>query len=67
MASSELSLILNNANANLYPSEQQPNMLSMTAPMGRPPHLSEMTFSSNNNSTMGKIYHHTTYLRINER
>ncbi|XP_059358902.1 ETS-related transcription factor Elf-3-like [Carassius carassius] len=52
MASSELSLILNNANANLYPSEPQPNLLSMTAPMGRPPHLSEMTFSSNNN-TMG--------------
>ncbi|XP_016300324.1 ETS-related transcription factor Elf-3-like [Sinocyclocheilus anshuiensis] len=50
MASSELSLILNNANANLYPSEPQPNLLSMTAPMGR---LSEMTFSSNNNSTMG--------------
>uniref|UniRef100_A0A673N4L7 ETS-related transcription factor Elf-3-like n=1 Tax=Sinocyclocheilus rhinocerous TaxID=307959 RepID=A0A673N4L7_9TELE len=49
MASSELSLILNNANANLYPSEPQPNLLSMTAPMGR---LSEMTFSSNN-STMG--------------
>ncbi|XP_026053023.1 ETS-related transcription factor Elf-3-like [Carassius auratus] len=52
MASSELSLILNNANANLYPSEPQANLLSMTAPMGRPPHLSEMTFSSNNN-TMG--------------
>ncbi|XP_018955243.2 ETS-related transcription factor Elf-3-like [Cyprinus carpio] len=53
MASSELSLILNNANANLYPSEPQSNLLSMTAPMGRPPHLSEMTFGSNNNSTMG--------------
>uniref|UniRef100_A0A671NJJ5 ETS-related transcription factor Elf-3-like n=1 Tax=Sinocyclocheilus anshuiensis TaxID=1608454 RepID=A0A671NJJ5_9TELE len=53
MASSELSLILNNANANLYPSEPQPNLLSMTAPMGR---LSEMTFSSNNNSTMGNVY-----------
>ncbi|KTF78034.1 hypothetical protein cypCar_00041145 [Cyprinus carpio] len=53
MASSELSLILNNANANLYPSEPQPNLLSMTAPMGRPPHLSEMTFGSNTNSTMG--------------
>ncbi|XP_026103417.1 ETS-related transcription factor Elf-3-like isoform X1 [Carassius auratus] len=52
MASSELSLILNNANANLYPSEPQPNLLSMTAPMGRPPHLSEMTFSSNNDSIM---------------
>uniref|UniRef100_A0A8C1VZF6 E74-like factor 3 (ets domain transcription factor, epithelial-specific ) n=1 Tax=Cyprinus carpio TaxID=7962 RepID=A0A8C1VZF6_CYPCA len=52
MASSELSLILNNANANLYPSEPQPNLLSMTAPMGRPPHLSEMTFGSNTNSTM---------------
>lgn len=53
MASSELSLILNNANANLYPCEPQPNLLSMTAPMGRPPHLSEMTFSSNTNNTMG--------------
>ncbi|XP_067254994.1 ETS-related transcription factor Elf-3 isoform X2 [Chanodichthys erythropterus] len=46
MASSELSLILNNANANLYPEP-----LSMTAPVSRPPHLSEITFSGSN--TMG--------------
>ncbi|XP_051764209.1 ETS-related transcription factor Elf-3 [Ctenopharyngodon idella] len=50
MASSELSLILNNANANLYP-EPQPHLLSMTVPVSRPPHLSEITFSSSN--TMG--------------
>ncbi|XP_051980054.1 ETS-related transcription factor Elf-3 [Xyrauchen texanus] len=48
MASSELSRILNNANANLYPSEPQPNLLSMTVSMGRPPHLSEITCNSNN-------------------
>lgn len=51
MASSELSLILNNANANLYP-EPQPHLLSMTAPVSRQPHLSEITFSGSN--TMGK-------------
>ncbi|KAI2650830.1 ETS-related transcription factor Elf-3 [Labeo rohita] len=51
MASTDLSLILNNAIANLYPSESQPNMLSTTVPMGRSPHLSEITFNSN--STMG--------------
>ncbi|XP_056303693.1 ETS-related transcription factor Elf-3 [Danio aesculapii] len=48
MASSELSLILNNANANLYP-EPQASLLSMC----RPPHLSEITFNSNANSALG--------------
>lgn len=53
MASSELSLILNNANANLYP-EPQSHLLSMTVPMSRPPHLSEINFNGNNSSnTMG--------------
>ncbi|XP_051551220.1 ETS-related transcription factor Elf-3-like [Myxocyprinus asiaticus] len=48
MASNELSRILNNANANLYPSEPHLNLLSMGVPMGRLPHLSEVTFNSNN-------------------
>lgn len=59
MASSELSLILNNANANLYP-EPQPH-LSMT--VSRPPHLSEITFSSS--STMGKSSWHPSQILLN--
>jgi len=43
MASSELSLILNNANANLYPEPQHPLMC-----MTRTPHLSEINFHNSN-------------------
>ncbi|XP_067271273.1 ETS-related transcription factor Elf-3 [Pseudorasbora parva] len=56
MASSELSLILNNANANLYP-EPQSHLLSMTVPVSRSPHLSEINFSGNNSNTMGPWDH----------
>lgn len=51
MASSELCQILNNANANLYPSDPQPNLLNMTV---RAPQLSELTFNNNNINTTGK-------------
>nr|XP_055073377.1 ETS-related transcription factor Elf-3 isoform X1 [Misgurnus anguillicaudatus]XP_055073378.1 ETS-related transcription factor Elf-3 isoform X1 [Misgurnus anguillicaudatus] len=53
MASSELCRILNNANANLYPSEPQPNLLSMTMPAVRPPQLSEIIFNNNSNTMAG--------------
>lgn len=49
MASSELSHILNNANANLYPSESQPTLTTMMVPsMLRSPHL--LDFSSSTTS-----------------
>ncbi|KAI4883573.1 hypothetical protein NFI96_017867 [Prochilodus magdalenae] len=53
MASSELSRILNNANANLYPSEPQPTLTHMTVPsMLRSPHIPDMSFSDSI-STLG--------------
>ncbi|XP_026881201.1 ETS-related transcription factor Elf-3 isoform X1 [Electrophorus electricus] len=45
MASSELSRILNNANANLYPSEPQPNLHAMNVPnMLRCPQQPDLAF-----------------------
>ncbi|XP_072521944.1 ETS-related transcription factor Elf-3 [Salminus brasiliensis] len=47
MASSELSRILNNANANLYPTDPQPTLTTMMVPsLLRSPHLSDLSFSS---------------------
>lgn len=62
MASSELCQILNNANANLYPSDPQPNLLNMAL---RVPQLSDLTFNNNNNNinTTGESSRtHTTHL-----
>ncbi|KAA0711733.1 ETS-related transcription factor [Triplophysa tibetana] len=54
MASSELCQILNNANANLYPSDPQPNLLNMTL---RVPQLSDLTFNNNNNINTTGLWH----------
>ncbi|TRY86030.1 hypothetical protein DNTS_029364 [Danionella cerebrum] len=47
MATSDLSLILNNANANLYP-EPHANLFSTPAAILRAQHLSEITYGANN-------------------
>lgn len=54
MASSELCQILNNANANLYPSEPQTNLMNMAV---RAPQLSELTFNNNNNINTTDPWH----------